>query len=137
VGRTSQHGAYAGAWQASLGGRVPQLYNSSMRVTKPSRFFVLGADVFAQLMNEWFPMAVHLLDGGFFYRTNLEELTGQRERLLALGSLSAGWPGTTIFMPNEPSSPPRPPRQPRRARRWACSPRCQTMTASRAVMQVM
>jgi signal transduction histidine kinase len=90
VGRTSQRGAYAGAWQAYLGDRVPQLYNSSLRVTGPSRFFVLDADVFAQLMNEWFPMAVHLLDGGFFYRTNLQELTGQRERLLALGSLSAG-----------------------------------------------
>jgi signal transduction histidine kinase len=35
-------------------------------------------------------MAVHLLEGMFFYRTNLQELTGQRERLLALGSLSAG-----------------------------------------------
>lgn len=90
VGRTSQRGAYAGAWQAYLGDRVPQLYNSSMRVTGPSRFFVLDAGVFAQLMNEWFPMAVHLLDVGFFYRTNLQELTGQRERLLALGPLSAG-----------------------------------------------
>jgi len=90
VGRTSQRGAYAGAWQAYLGDRVPQLYNSSMRAIEPSRFFVLDADVFAELMNEWFPMAVHLLDGGFFYRSNLQELTGQRERLLALGSLSAG-----------------------------------------------
>jgi signal transduction histidine kinase len=33
---------------------------------------------------------VHLLEGGLFYRANLQELTGQRERLLALGSLSAG-----------------------------------------------
>ena len=90
AGRTSQRGVYAGAWQAYLGDRVPQLYPSSMRVTEPSRFFVLDADVFAQLMREWFPMAVHLLDGGFFYRANLQELTGQRERLLALGSLSAG-----------------------------------------------
>jgi signal transduction histidine kinase len=46
--------------------------------------------VFAQLMNEWFPLAVHLLEGGIAYRANLAELTGQRERLLALGSLSAG-----------------------------------------------
>ena len=61
-----------------------------MRATEPSRFFVLDADVFAELMHEWFPMAVHLLDGVFFYRSNLQELTGQRERLLALGSLSAG-----------------------------------------------
>ena len=37
-----------------------------MRVTEPSRFFVLGADCFAQIMNEWFPMAVHLLEGLFF-----------------------------------------------------------------------
>jgi signal transduction histidine kinase len=90
VGRTSQRGVYAGAWQAYLGNRIPQLYPSSMRVTEPSRFFVLDADAFADLMNEWFPMVVHLLDGGFSYRTNLQEQTGQRERLLALGSLSAG-----------------------------------------------
>ena len=90
AGRTSQRGVYAGAWQAYLGDRVPQRYPSSMRVTEPSRFFILDAEVFAQLMNEWFPMAVHLLDGGFFYRTNLQEMVGQRERLLALGALSAG-----------------------------------------------
>ena len=90
AGRTSQRGVYAGAWQAYLGERVPQRYPSSMRVTEPSRFFILDAEVFAQLMNEWFQMAVHLLDGGFFYRTNLQEMVGQRERLLALGSLSAG-----------------------------------------------
>jgi signal transduction histidine kinase len=90
AGRTSQRGVYAGAWVAYLGDRVPQLYPSSMRVTEPSRFFVLDADVFAQLMHEWFPMPVHLLEGGIAYRTNMQELTGQRERLLALGSLSAG-----------------------------------------------
>jgi len=90
VGRTSQRGVYAGAWQAYLGDRVPQVYNSSMRVTEPSRFFVLDAEVFAELMAEWFPMAVHLLEGAFFGTRNLLETTGQRERLLALGSLSAG-----------------------------------------------
>ena len=90
VSRTSTPGAHAGAWQAYLGDRVPQLYTNSMRVAEASRFFVLSASTFAGLMNEWFPMAVHLLDGGFFYRSNLQELTGQRERLLALGSLSAG-----------------------------------------------
>jgi signal transduction histidine kinase len=41
-------------------------------------------------MTEWFPMAVHLLGGGAIYRMNLQEITGQRERLLALGALSAG-----------------------------------------------
>ncbi len=90
VGRTSQRGAYSGAWQAYMGDRVPQAYNSSMRVTEPSRFFVIGASAFAELMNEWFPMAVHLLEGAFFGSKNWAQVTGQRERLLALGSLSAG-----------------------------------------------
>jgi signal transduction histidine kinase len=90
VGRTSQRGAYAGAWQAYMGDRVPQVYNSSMRVTEPSRFFVIGASAFAELMNEWFPMAVHLLEGAFFGSKTWAQVTGQRERLLALGSLSAG-----------------------------------------------
>jgi len=90
VNRTSQRGAYAGAWQAYLGGRVPQVYNSSMRVTEPSRFFVLDAGVFAELMREWFPMAVHLLEGVFFGIRNMQEVTGRRQRLLALGALSAG-----------------------------------------------
>ena len=90
VGRTSQRGAYAGAWQAYMGDRVPQVYNGSMRVTEPSRFFVLDADTFAELMNEWFPMAVHMLEGAFFGNKNWAQAVGQRERLLALGSLSAG-----------------------------------------------
>ena len=81
---------YAGAFFAYLGDRVPQVYNNSLRVTEPSRFFVLDAAKFAQLMDDWFPMAVHLLEGLFFGQKNTQEAIGQRERLLALGSLSAG-----------------------------------------------
>ncbi|MBN0043826.1 cyclic nucleotide-binding domain-containing protein [Streptomyces actuosus] len=90
VNRTSQPGVYAGAMQAYLGDRVRQVYNSSMRVTEPTRFFVLPADTFASVMQEWFPMAVHLLEGLFFGTKNTQRAIGQRERLLALGSLSAG-----------------------------------------------
>jgi CRP-like cAMP-binding protein len=90
VNRTSLRGAYGGAFYAYLGDRVPQVYNNSMRVTEPSRFFVLAAAKFAQLMTDWFPMAVHLLEGLFFGIKNTHEAIGQRERLLALGSLSAG-----------------------------------------------
>ncbi len=90
VNRTSTPGVYAGAFLAYLGDRVPQVYNSSMRVTEPSRFFVLDAAVYAQVMHEWFPMAVHLLEGSFFGSQNLRQAIGQRERLLALGTLSAG-----------------------------------------------
>jgi signal transduction histidine kinase len=90
VVRTSERGVYAGAFVAYLGNRVPQVYNNSLRVTEPSRFFVLDADLFAGLMRDWFPMAVHLLEGLFFGAQNTQQAIGQRERLLALGSLSAG-----------------------------------------------
>jgi signal transduction histidine kinase len=90
VGRTSDRGVYSGAWLAYMGDRVPQVYNASMRAVEPSRFFVLSAEAFAELMNEWFPMAVHLLEGAFFGNKNWAQAIGQRERLLALGSLSAG-----------------------------------------------
>ncbi|WP_037853881.1 ATP-binding protein [Streptomyces sp. NRRL S-340] len=90
VARTSQRGVYAGAMQAYIGDRVRQVYTNSMRVTEPTRFFVLPADTFASIMQEWFPMAVHLLEGLFFGSKNTQAAIGQRERLLALGSLSAG-----------------------------------------------
>jgi signal transduction histidine kinase len=88
--RTSNPGVYGGAFFAYLRDRVPQIYNNSMRVIEPSRFFVLDAGTFAQLMDDWFPMAVHLLEGLFFGTKNAQEAIGQRERLLALGSLTAG-----------------------------------------------
>ena len=76
--------------RAYLGDRVPQVYNNSMRVTEPTRFFVLPAATSPRSCSEWFPMAVHLLEGLFFGRRAPSEAIGQRERLLALGSLSAG-----------------------------------------------
>ncbi|HEX6931038.1 MAG TPA: ATP-binding protein [Streptosporangiaceae bacterium] len=90
VSRTSSPGAYAGAFFAYLGDRVPQVYNNSLRATEPSRFYVLSAAKFARMMSDWFPMAVHLLEGLLFGTKNTQEAIGQRERLLALGSLSAG-----------------------------------------------
>ena len=88
--RTDQIGVYSGAWQAYLGDRVPQIYNNSMRAVVPSRFFVLDAEQLATMMREWFPMALHMLEGLFFGIQNVQQTVAQRERLLALGSLSAG-----------------------------------------------
>jgi signal transduction histidine kinase len=90
VSRTGQRGVYSGAYTAYLGDRVPQIYQNSLRVPVPSRFYVLGADCFSQIMNEWFPMPVHLLEGLFIGGQRTREAIGQRERLLALGSLTAG-----------------------------------------------
>jgi signal transduction histidine kinase len=41
-------------------------------------------------MNTWFPMAVHLIEGFVMGARRTSETVGERERLLALGSLSAG-----------------------------------------------
>jgi signal transduction histidine kinase len=90
ISRTSQPGVYAGAWQAYLGDQVPQIYNNTMRVTVPSTFFVLDAGTLQEMMQAWFPMALHLLEGLFFGIRNSLQATGQRERLQALGALSAG-----------------------------------------------
>ncbi|QFZ72645.1 histidine kinase [Streptomyces fagopyri] len=90
ISRSSQRGVYAGAMQAYLNGPDQTFYKGSMRVTVPSRFFVLPAATFAAVLRDWFPMAVHLLEGLFFGSQNTQRTIGQRERLLALGSLSAG-----------------------------------------------
>ena len=89
VNRTSGRGTYSGAFNAYID-QLPHVYNNSVRVPEPSKFFVLDAADFAKLMHEWFPMAVHLLEGLFFGNKNTQHAIGQRERLLALGSLSAG-----------------------------------------------
>jgi signal transduction histidine kinase len=88
--RTSQRGVYAGAFLAFLGNSLPQTYVNSLRATARSRFFVLDSQVFTQMMRAWFPMTLHLLAGLFFGMQNAQQAVGQRERLLALGSLSAG-----------------------------------------------
>jgi signal transduction histidine kinase len=88
--RTDQRGAYAGAWSAFLGDAATQNYTATMRAVTSSRFFVLSADHFTELMKQWFPMALHLLEGLFYGNRTTQRVVGQRERLLALGSLSAG-----------------------------------------------
>lgn len=88
--RSSQRGVYAGAIQAYVSGPDKASYKGSLRVTVPSRFFILPAETFSSIMRDWFPMAVHLLEGLFYGTQNTQRTIGQRERLLALGSLSAG-----------------------------------------------
>ena len=87
--RTSQRGVYCGAWSAY----VPEeehVYEASVRVTRPSRFFVLDADAFALFMKTEFPMAVHLVEGHKVGGLRQRQIIGQREKLLALGTITAG-----------------------------------------------
>jgi signal transduction histidine kinase len=87
--RTSQRGVYCGAWRAFTG-RPQQSHDASVHVTKPSEFFVMDAPVFAKFMKDQFPMAVHLLDGIAVGTDRTRRIIDNREKLLALGRLSAG-----------------------------------------------
>ncbi len=88
--RTDQRGVYAGAWSAFLRDETTKNYNASLRAITPVRLYALSADDFTALMTQWFPMALHLLEGLFYGNQNTQRVVGDRERLLALGSLSAG-----------------------------------------------
>ncbi|MYV56013.1 cyclic nucleotide-binding domain-containing protein, partial [Streptomyces sp. SID3212] len=90
VTRTDQRGVYSGAMQAYLGDRVDQVYGNTMRAVSDVELFVLSADDFTTAIRTWFPMALHLLEGLFFGSRAANMIVGERERLVALGSLSAG-----------------------------------------------
>ncbi|WP_435205732.1 ATP-binding protein [Micromonospora sp. bgisy143] len=90
VSRTDQRGVYGGATQAYLGDQVEQTYRNSLRALVDAEFFVLPAEDFAHALRSWFPMPMHLLEGLFFGMRDSQTIVGERERLLALGSLSAG-----------------------------------------------
>ncbi|HEY3004817.1 MAG TPA: ATP-binding protein [Kribbellaceae bacterium] len=90
INRTGQRGVYAGAFNAFVGERDVTTYTASMSALEPSRFWVIDAPLMAALMRDWFPMAVHLIEGVMMGMRRTNQTLGQRERLLALGSLSAG-----------------------------------------------
>ena len=88
--RSDQRGAYCGATQFLMGQRGEQRYSASVYAVTDVAFFSLPAAEFGDKFGEWFPMAAHLLEGMFLGRRNSDAVVGQRERLLALGALSAG-----------------------------------------------
>jgi signal transduction histidine kinase len=88
--RTSDRGVYSGAVQFYFGDRLEQIYPATVRAITDCRFLALPARPFAEVFRRWYPMAVHLMEGLFVGQRNVAELVGQRERLLALGKLTAG-----------------------------------------------
>ncbi|MEQ4718154.1 ATP-binding protein [Nonomuraea sp. B19D2] len=88
--RTSQPGVYGGATSAYLGDRAPQTYQHTLRATAPTRMFLLPAKKFGYIVAEWFPMAMHLLDGMLSGGRMQREIIDRRQRLTALGTITAG-----------------------------------------------
>ncbi|MFF7247337.1 ATP-binding protein [Embleya sp. NPDC008237] len=95
VHRSSMRGAYVGAALALDGNgedATPAVhaYGNTARTHVDSTFFVLPAAELAQAFTEWFPMAAHLVAGMFLGARRNGSAVGQRERMVALGTLTAG-----------------------------------------------
>ncbi|MFI5936349.1 ATP-binding protein [Actinoplanes sp. NPDC051494] len=89
--RTEQRGVYMGAVQAYIRDEgVERKYMTSARALDDTDFFVMAADDFGQMMRDWFPMAIHLLEGLALGMRSSQAMISERQRLMALGQLSAG-----------------------------------------------
>jgi signal transduction histidine kinase len=90
VVRTDYRGAYAGAFFAYLDLPSARSYTANVRAVTGCRFWELPASDFGWAMREWFPMATHLLSGFAVQGTATQEMVSTRERLVALGTVTAG-----------------------------------------------
>jgi signal transduction histidine kinase len=88
--RTDHRGAYAGAFFAYMDVPSARSYSSTVRAVTGCRFWELPADDFGWAMREWFPMATHMLEGFAIQGTATQEMVSTRERLVALGTVTAG-----------------------------------------------
>ena len=88
--RTDHRGAYSGSVQFYLGEEEEQHYRGTTRAITDCSFLVLPAAELGRQFRRWFPMAAHLLAGVITGGRNRESLIAPRERLLALGRLTAG-----------------------------------------------
>ncbi len=88
--RTDQRGVYFGAVQFYLQDDSARLYSSTVRAITDCAVLALPAGDFARQFSAWFPMAVHLLEGMLMGLRRGNSQVAERERLLALGKLSAG-----------------------------------------------
>jgi signal transduction histidine kinase len=88
--RTEQRGVYFGATQFYLDDDTALTYPASVRAISDCTVLALPAKDFARAFASWFPMAVHLLEGMLMGLRRGNAQVAERERLLALGKLSAG-----------------------------------------------
>jgi signal transduction histidine kinase len=88
--RTDYRGVYFGAVQFYLDDDSASTYPASVRAITDCCVLALPATEFAAQFQQWFPMAVHLLEGMILGLRKSGQVTAERERLLALGKLSAG-----------------------------------------------
>jgi signal transduction histidine kinase len=88
--RTDQRGVYFGAVQFYVDDETTEEYPASVRAITDCTALALPKRPFAAEFTRWYPMAVHLLEGLRLGMKRGNHMLAERERLLALGRLSAG-----------------------------------------------
>jgi signal transduction histidine kinase len=88
--RTDQRGVYFGAVQFYVEDETTEEYPASVRAITDCTALALPKRPFAAEFTRWYPMAVHLLEGLRLGMKRGSHMLAERERLLALGRLSAG-----------------------------------------------
>lgn len=87
----SRPGAWAGGLLAFSDDVAQAGYRASARAVMPSRMFKLPSADLGHLITKWLPLGKLLLDGLFQGVRVIEAATHQRDALVALGTMSAGF----------------------------------------------
>jgi len=89
--RSNQVGAYTGAFMAYIDDSgIPQVYVNTCRAATDCRLYELPAGDYGRAFREWFPMAAHLFQGMMTTGNDVRDTLERHERLVALGSVTAG-----------------------------------------------
>ena len=89
--RSDDRGAYTGAFNFYVAApAVPQVYPATARAVQDCRLLELPAAELGQAFREWYPMAAHLLEGLATQGMDTRDTIERHERLVALGSVTAG-----------------------------------------------
>jgi signal transduction histidine kinase len=89
--RSDFRGAYSGAFNFYVTQqKVPQVYPATARAVKDCRLLELPAAELGRAFRAWYPMAAHLLEGVSTQGMDTRDTIERHERLVALGSVTAG-----------------------------------------------
>lgn len=86
----SHPGEYAGGIRAFAASGTSGGYRATGITLRPSRLFQISSDDLGRLLDEWLPMAKHLLDGYVHTLEYIEVAVRERGHLISLGTLAAG-----------------------------------------------
>ncbi|MGW0807706.1 ATP-binding protein [Nonomuraea sp. NPDC002799] len=89
INRSDHRGAYAGGVLAVVDEEI-KTYPHTLTATAPCRVFAIPVTDLVQALHDWFPMPMHILKGMSRGIRTGNERVAERERLAAIGSLTAG-----------------------------------------------